>query len=463
MTMDGQTPPNLLFVFPDQFRCQAMGFTGQDPVITPNLDRFASEGRVAPNATATCPLCSPYRAMLMTGKYPWSNGVVTNCNSWANRWNVFLRESERCFSDVLHDCGYSAGYIGKWHLDPPVAPPAESWQTAVWDAYTPPGPRRHGFDFWHSYGCMNEHLHPYYWEGDATEDEKTVFGTWSPEHEADVAMDYIRDRSGRCRAPDKPFALFVAMNPPHSPYDAVPRRYVDMYAGKTPEDLLNRPNVSLDGQGAQAAVHVKNYFAAVTGIDEQFGRILACLEEEGLADNTIVVFTADHGDMMGSQGRMSKNVWYEESFLVPFIIRWPGRIRPGVDGLHLGAPDVMPSLLGLMGLRAEVPTAVEGSDYSAVLLGQDAVTPSSAFYLDIADPQRPAAGRRGVRTDHYTFVVDRSQDKQDYILHDNMEDPYQLANIAADNPALIEELRAELSDWLERTRDPWREGAAGAE
>ena len=105
------TTPNLVFIFPDQFRSQALGFMQQDPVITPNLDRFASESLVLTHAVSNYPVCSPYRAMLLSGKYPFSNGVIGNCYSGTIQHGIELKASECCFSDVLHDVGYSQGYI----------------------------------------------------------------------------------------------------------------------------------------------------------------------------------------------------------------------------------------------------------------------------------------------------------------------------------------------------------------
>lgn len=458
MTTPPKAPPrpNLVFVFPDQYRAQAMGFLGEDPVLTPHLDRFAAESLHLPNAAANHPLCSPYRAMLMTGKYPFANRVLCNCCSAFTKFGFYLRESERCFSDGLRDAGYSLGYVGKWHLDPPDAPDVDDWRHAVWDAYTPPGPRRHGFDFWHSYGAMNNHLNPHYWIGSAREEEKQTFKEWSPEHEANVSIDYLRNRDGKQRADGRPFALFVSMNPPHPPYQLVPEKYTQMYAGKTHQNLLNRPNVRLNGEGAMAKDVVRDYFAAITGVDEQFGRILRCLKEEGLEDNTIVVFTADHGEMMGSQGRMYKNLWYEESLLVPFLIRWPGRIRPGRDDLHLGAPDLMPTLMNLMGCGAQVSAGIEGSDYSAAMLGNPVHRPSSAFYMNPI-PHRTDLGARGVRTHRCTFVIERDENGGERtILHDNQADRFQLKDIAAENPGAVKELTRELTHWLERTGDPWR-------
>lgn len=455
--------PNLVFVFPDELRQQAVGFMGADPVVTPNLDAFAGESLVLTHAVSNCPLCSPYRAMLLTGKYPSSNGVVTNCYSDTIPHAIELSASERCLSDVLRDAGYHQAYIGKLHLDLPKMENiqyTEGWrgkpgESTIWDAYTAPGPRRHGFDFWYSYGCCDKHLSPHYWTGDARVEERTDVNEWSVKHETDVAIDYIRNEGGALRDPEKPFSLFVAYNPPHMPFAQVPPEYLDAYADATAEELLNRPNVPRDDSNRSAFESVKNYFAAITGVDEQFGRILAALGQENLADDTIVIFTSDHGDMMGSHGLMGKEVWYDESLLVPFVIRWPGRIAPGHDDLLLSVPDIMPTLLGLAGHGSHVPPAVEGADYSEVFLGGAYERPTSAFYFHSA-PQFPdQPERRGVRTHRYTFVVIRNAEKDELLLHDNIADPYQLENVAEGEPAVVKALTEELNRWLEKTGDPW--------
>jgi len=432
----------------------------QDPVVTPNLDRFASESVVFTNAVSNYPVCSPYRAMLFTGKYPHSNGVITNCNSDTAEAGVFLKESERCLSDILHDEGYSQGYIGKYHLDTPLEvnyqyAEGRRGDGAAWDAYTPPGPRRHGFDFWHSYGCCDWHLKPHYWVGNAKVDQRIDVDEWSVKHETDAAVDYIHNRDGEHRDSDSPFSLFVAFNPPHTPFQQVPPEYLEAYAGRSNEDLLTRPNVKLEGDGAKAGEHAKNYFAAITGIDENFGQILNALDEEGLKDDTIVIFSADHGEMMGSHGLMHKGFWYDESLLIPFIIRYPGKLQPRFDDLLLGVPDVMPSLLSLMGFESEIPQCIEGNDYSDAMLGKDVPRPDSALYL-IMTPDWPGGGKRGLRTHHHTFVIQRQRGKEDTcILHDNQVDPYQLKNVADENPTIVQQLTAELNQWLEKTDDPW--------
>lgn len=462
--------PNLVYIFPDQYRQQAVGCMNQDPVSTPNLDRLASTGKVLTHAISNFPVCSPYRAMLFTGQYPFTNGVYGNCYNKTAELGIELNENAHCFSDVLHDNGYDCGYIGKLHLDSPREeniPYTEGWrgtpgEGTYWDAYTPPGPRRHGFSFWHSYGCCDQHITPHYWENDAAVNERIDVQEWSVKHETDVAIDFIKNTDNRYRDKEKPFALFVAYNPPHTPFNQVPDTYREIYADSSPDDLLNRPNVQPEGKGALAPEAVADYFAAVTGIDENIGRILDRLDAEGEAENTIVIFTSDHGEMMGSHGRMHKNVWYNESMLVPFIIRWPERIQPGTDDLLLSVPDIMPSLLNLLGLQAHIPETTEGLDLGDALLDKTADRPESAFYMNII-PFNPAeSGARGIRTHQYMYAVQRENGTEKTFLFDCQADPYQLNNIAADKPAIMSKLESELQQRLSAANDPWLEYTAAS-
>ncbi len=364
--------PNLVIVMPDQMRGQALGFMNEDPVITPNLDRLAHQGLVLTEAVVNYPVCSPMRAMFMTGQYPHANGVLSNCNSLSAPHGYELRQSARTWSDVLADKGYSLGYIGKWHLDSPHEPYVESSNNTpemAWNEWCPPE-RRHRFDFWYAYGTYDQHLKPMYWAGETRREEAFYVDEWGPKHEADLAIDYIRNRDGALRDPNKPFALMVSMNPPHMPYDLVPEKYVDRYEGKTFRDLLVRPNVDYEGDSKMSELarnHTKNYFAMITGVDEQFGRIVEALEAEGLSEDTIVLFTSDHGNCLGTHGQVSKNNHYEESMRVPFLIRWPGRIPSRRDGLlildsrpfsHVARPD---------GFRRRHPRRSRGSELRVAL------------------------------------------------------------------------------------------------
>ena len=454
-------PVNLVFVLVDQMRGQALGFLKEDPAVTPNLDRFASQGLALVQAASNYPVCSPYRGMLMTGKWPHANKVLSNCTSATAPFDCELQETDRCWSDVLHDKGYSLGYIGKWHLDGPRKPFVESYNNSpkfAWNEWCPPR-RRHGFDFWYAYGTFDRHLTPEYWSTDMKRDERVKVKQWGPEHEADLAIRYIRNEGDTYRKAGKPFALVVSMNPPHTPYDQVPPRYAARYEGKTAKDLLNRGNVDLDGDSRAAKgarSQIKNYFAMVTGVDDQFGRIVRAVDEAGLGKNTIVVFTSDHGNCIGSHNIPTKNVHYEESMRVPFLVRWTGKIKPRRDDLLLSTPDLYPTLLDLMGLAGDIPATVQGVSHAGLFLTGTGVRPTSQLYLWVP-PGKPADGRRGVRTHRHTLMINKMPGKPTQTtLHDNVADPYQLKNIAAADPALVKRLTdTELIPWLKKTNDPW--------
>jgi len=462
-------PPNLLFVFADQFRKQAVGFMEQDPVATPALDQLASEGVAFTNAVSTCPICSPYRAMLMTGRFPLSTGITANCMPGTD---LELREEEICIGDILKASGYHTGYIGKWHLDIPSlnrSPfPGDSAMDA-WDGWTPPGPRRHGFDFWYAYNCNSRHFQPNYW---SESPDRIDVDQWSVAHETDVAIEFIQNRPK-----ERPFALFISWNPPHNPYIA-PDTFISLYEQKS---LKPRPNALVDEMYLNRRI---GYLAAVSSIDHHFSRLMAALKKAGLDENTMVVFTSDHGEMMGSHGRYAKSVWFDESIGIPFIVRWKGSIQPAVEQMPFACYHFMPTLLGLLGI--DVPESVEGTSYAELLLGNSESRASAAVIAGYGNPGRLLAvgqepsvwamqadslhrsgidwrttGYRGLRTERHTYVVDRGK-KGAYLrrfLYDNQTDPYQLHPITAvhamENPTM-ERLDSLLLVWLTRMHDPFR-------
>lgn len=452
--------PNLLIVFPDQMRAHAMGFMNEDPAITPNLDAFAKESLVLPQAVSNYPVCSPYRAMMMTGKYPYSNKVFTNCTSLTTQYDCELQKTDRCWSDVLKDHNYSLGYIGKWHLDAPREPYikcANNRGKRKWNEWCAPS-RRHGFDFWYSYGTYDYHNTPMYWKSDAKREDFHTINQWGPEHEADMAINFMKNSDSKYRNPNKPFALVVSMNPPHTPYHLVPKKYLKQYENININQLCNRPNIppANTPYGKCYRRDVRNYFAQCTGVDDQFGRILDTLKKEGLAENTIVLFTSDHGNCLGIHNMITKNNHYEESMRVPFIIRWTNKIPARKDNLLISVPDLYPTLLDLMGLKNSIPKSVEGTSYANHFKGKTDNIPTSQLYIKIPhDAQKH--GKRGVRTSRYTMMIDKMPNKKTKtVLFDNQKDPYQLKNIAAEQPILIAKLtKEELIPWLKKTNDPW--------
>ncbi|MEC3908803.1 sulfatase [Tamlana sp. 2201CG12-4] len=456
------TKPNLLFIFADQYRRQAMGFLNEDPVITPNIDHLAKEGIYFSKAVANHPLCSPYRGMLVTGQYPLTNGVIANCHSGRTKFNNYLDKRTETFSDVVAKNGYNAGYIGKWHLEGPK--PTAPGETTVWDAWCPQD-RRHGYDFWYAYNADNHHFKPHYWATNAEENEAVYVNKWSPEHEANVIMEYLEGAGHAPRDANKPFALFWSINPPHNPYREVPEKYREHYKGKSHKDLLKRPNarftdnntLKAGDRGVEEKIsEAPDYFACVTGVDDQIGRVIAKLKALGIYDNTIIVFSSDHGEMLGSQGLMHKNIWFRESYEIPFIVHWPKKIAPKTEDLLISVPDYMPTLLGLMGLEKEIPDSVEGVNYSPILLGQEMQRPDSQLYFG-SEPSNPSLGRRGFRDMQHTFAVvkDNKDGSKTYYLYDDKNDPYQLENIWGRDKEVDDQVMTKLTSLLTKMNDPW--------
>lgn len=471
--------PNIIYVYPDQFRNQALAFWNEpeyaehvawkaDPVETPRLDGFADESVVFSRAMSNCPLSSPYRGIFLTGMYPERNGITLNC--MAERPESSLREDAVCISDVLSEQGYSCGYIGKLHADHPTpndpANPGHyvSDRRPEWDAYTP-AERRHGFSFWYSYGTFDEHKNPHYWDTDGVRHDPKV---WSVGHETDKAIEFLRNENGQ-RKKDAPFFLTIAYNPPHSPYESLDDCMAEdysLYEDMGYSELYVRENADTTLRKAPAA---RYYFANVTGVDREFGRLLDALEELGLDDNTIVVFTSDHGETMCSQGTEDpKNSIYTESFNVPFIIRYPEKIRPRVDSTLFSSVDIMPTLLSMAGLKDEIPSTVEGHDLSPVILenGEDCNIPESALYIRNLNGPKDEDGMvrgffpvaRGIKTDRYTFEVSVKRDRtlDNVLIFDDRKDPYQLSPVSyTENPELFERLLAQLEAKLEEANDIW--------
>ncbi len=429
--------PNILFLFPDQMRGQAMGCMADPNVKTPNLDKLASEGTLFRNTFANTPVCCPARAVILTGKYAHANGMVAN--------DLRLRETEITLAEILRDAGYRTGFVGKWHLDGGQRMPG----------WVPPGPRRQGFEFWAANEVNHNHFDSQYFRDS---EQPIPIKTFEPEVWTDLGIEFLREtqKDGR------PFFLTIQMGPPHDPYRA-PEHYMAMY---DPVKLTLRANF----QGDQTAEvdepnpyartpgrkEIAAYYAMITAVDEQVGRILKVLEELGLADDTIVLFSSDHGDMLGSHGLRLKRKPWEESIRVPGIFRYPRRVPAGqgTDAL-LSHVDFAPTLLSLCGLKR--PSEMQGTDLSPVLLGRTSEGPQSVFF-QIFGPFEAGgvkASWRGVRTERYMYARYQSQP---WVLFDLEKDPYELKNLSKDPAAVSvrKEMEKKLTAWMQETGDSWR-------
>ena len=425
--------PNILYIFADQWRAQATGYAGNAQVHTPVLDALAGESINVTHAVAGISVCCPARACLLTGQHALTHGVFVN--------DVHLDDDAVSMGKLFRAAGYDTAYIGKWHVDGRGR-----------DGYIPPESRQ-GFDDWKALECTHAYNHSYYYQGDET--APRVWDGYDAIAQTRDAQRYLTEHDGR-----RPFLLVLSWGPPHAPYETAPPEYRERY---TPAEITLRPNVPAD-MAASAREWLAGYYAHCTALDACLGNLLQTLEERGLAENTIVVFTSDHGDMLGSQGEIKKQRPWDESIRVPFLLRWParlGRKARAVDGL-LDTPDILPTLLGLCGLA--IPATVEGRDFSGHLAGgPDPSDGAAVIYCPHPFGQYPAqeGGReyRGLRTRRYTYVRDLNGP---WLLYDNDADPYQMDNLIGQPgaAALEADLDALLTARLQKRGDEFLPGMA---
>ena len=405
-------------------------------VIAPNLDRFRRQNFSMECCLSNYPLCSPHRGILMTGVWPYQNGVIKN-------W-IELETRYQSLGQTFDAAGYHTAYVGKWHL----AGPGFDKQ------FVPPGPHRQGFQDWHVWGAVDQHMDKSFTFDPNTGAVIHPMG-YNATLQTDQAVDILKQRQGS----DKPWMMIVSWHPPHFPLDDAPPADEATYKDKK---LTLRPNVAPGhGKGALVSeetlqIAQRGYYAHITAIDREFGRLLKTLDETGQADNTIVVFTSDHGEMMGSHGRMHKRAPHEESIRVPFFVRYPGVTRPGSSSVLFSSIDLYPTVCGLAGL--EIPPHCEGSDFSAILRGKPGPSPDHVFLmndgggLDEGDEGLPPPRWRGIRTRSHTYAVALNGR---WLLFDNQHDPLQQNNLI-DDPAhapMIAAFDKLIQDWLTHSSD----------
>ncbi len=428
----GEAPtrrPNVVFLLADQWRVQATGYAGDPNLETPHLDRLAGQSVNFSNAVSACPVCCPYRGSLMTGQYPLTHGVFLN--------DVPLSAEAVSLAEAFNSAGYHTGYIGKWHLDGQGR-----------SSYIPPE-RRQGFQYWRANECTHNYNHSLYYADDP---QQLFWKGYDAIDQTEDARRYLREHR------DGPFALVVSWGPPHNPYESAPEAFRRRFR---PEDIQLRPNVP-DEAAEAARRDLAGYYAHCAALDVCVGRIVDELNALGLADDTILVFTSDHGDMIGSQGNQRKQRPWDEAIRVPFLLRYPRLLGPGAKEITLpiNTPDIMPTLLGLCGIGA--PQTVEGTDRSDLVAGKIADGDQAALITCVSpfgEWTREKGGReyRGIRTRRYTFV--RSLDGP-WLLYDNENDPYQMNNLAGnpEHAPLQTELDAMLTTRLKEMGDQFLPG-----
>ncbi|MDA1044938.1 MAG: sulfatase-like hydrolase/transferase, partial [Verrucomicrobia bacterium] len=341
------------------------------------------------------------------------------------------------FGEVLRDSGYHTGYIGKWHI-----------YGGNRERGVPPGPLRYGFD--HEFFTNNCDLN--FWADSAfyynDEGKRVKLGKFESDGHTDQALKFLDQHAG-----EKPFALFLSLHPPHNWGHGYPAReeYTKRYDPATIKlrpGTPDRPGIRSDYQG---------YMALCTDVDDNVGRLLDKLNEKGIANNTIVVFTSDHGDILKSHNVMDwkKSRPEHVSSRVPLIVRWPGVLGARVSETVMGTLDLMPTVLGLMGLA--VPESCQGINHAMALKAdKDGKADSVPMFF-----WGCGSDWRGVYTSRYTYSFEPpGATKGINVLYDRQEDPHEVNNLfnSPDHQELRKTMHALTLKWMAKFHDkhvPW--------
>jgi N-acetylglucosamine-6-sulfatase len=437
-------PPNIVFVLVDDMRWDEMGVVGHPFLETPNMDRIAREGIRFTNAFATTPLCSPSRAAFLTGQYAHRNGIIDNTARPSHDLPTFPR--------VLRQAGYTTAFFGKWHMGNDDSP-------------------RPGFDHWVAMPGQGEAIDPHLnVDGQRLQAKGYV---------TDVLTDYLDEfiqRSG-----DKPFLAYLAHKAIHPnviqqddgrvvPMPGQPggfvaaERHRGRYAGRT---MPRRPNAfkppldkpalmrrigTLPPLGRETATtdeEIRGRAEMLLGVDDSLGRILEALEKKGVLDQTVIVFTSDHGYFYGEHGlNEERRLAYEETIRIPLLVRYPPRVKAGDVASELVLSiDLAPTLLELAGLPAAAP-AMQGRSLMPLFSGiRDGWRESFLveYFSDTVFPRILNMGYSAVRTRHAKYIEYRDLEGVNE-LYDLDADPYEERNLAGERDAaeLLGRMQAEL-------------------
>ncbi|HMX26971.1 MAG TPA: sulfatase [Blastocatellia bacterium] len=446
--------PNIVFIMTDDHAAQAISAYGSKLIQTPNIDRLAKEGMKFENCFVTNSICTPSRAAILTGKYAHLNGVP-----------VFnhIDNSQPMLSKYLQAAGYHTGMVGKWHLggnDPKRA-----------DEGKPTG-----FDYWNILPGQGAYFDPLMIENG----ERKKLSGYTTDIITDLSINFIKNRPA-----DKPFFLMYHHKAPHRAwqpdekhrkqyenYDPpIPATFDDDYKGKSDasrqatmhidEDLnetdtKGKPPAGLTGAALKRwkfKRYMQDYLACVQSVDDNIGRFLDFLNKSGLAENTIVIYTSDQGFFLGEHNFFDKRFMYEESLRMPFLIRWPSKIKAGSEskGMILNV-DFAPMMLDAAGVK--VPADMQGRSFLPLLAGR---TPkdwrTSMYYRYYHPAHHNVAAHYGVRTERYKLIYFNKLNQWE--LYDLEKDPVEMKNVYSD-PAyqkIVEQLKKELNRLRKELKD----------
>ncbi len=497
----GKLQPNIVFIICDQLNANSLSCYG-GPVDTPNIDRIAKEGVRFNQAICTNPSCSPSRASIVTGLYPHSHGIVQNCSITGKKRTPVridaasmlmegLNASDITTEKILSEAGYATHHYGKWHLEGDNLP----YYTDMFRVN-----QEYAMEmaevFWRvRHTKRSEWMNWYNWSlpvkitpqlkkavnelGTRWDDDPYAIynelvqkiGKLDLTHDQHFDVQVCNRTVERINEIDKPFMITCSFNSPHDPH-VIHSPYYDMFdpariklsanrnyrEARFERDFGRKVVAGLGDEFLKEFLRI--YYGMVKMIDDQVGRILKALENTGKLNDTVIIFTADHGDMMGGHGMILKSTGgcYDEIVKVPLLIRYPKLIKPQISELAIDGTDFMPTILDLAGLS--IPSHAQGQSILPYVTGKADIAKAREFTFN----ERVALKEKGIPTRSMTKAMSSCMIRGKgwkYMLYSNKqefmynlaEDPGEIRNVVYDvrYHSVRDEMRIELKKWLKRT------------
>lgn len=434
---------NIIVITTDDQARWSLGCYGNKESKTPNMDRLAKDGARFVNAFTATPVCSPSRASFLTGRYGTQVGITDWINPKEAQAGLGLRNEAITWMSVLQRAGYRTGLIGKWHLG----------------ALPQFHPTKHGFDHFTGFlGGGNTPMNPTL----EIAGKETKLNGPIADIVTDHAIDFVKmNKNG-------PFALMLHFREPHAPYaptaeaDAKPFKDLD-------PTIPNFPGLNVK----RTKQLTREYYASVHSVDRNLGRLLEALDQLGLRENTIILFTSDHGYMIGHHGlwhkgnatwlvegreKMRRPNMFDHALQVPLLVRWPGVVRPGTEVKELVSNiDTFQSVLGMLDVDAPRNYKEEGLNFATLLRPGRGKQQWRKDVFAQYDPHNGLdANMRSIRTDRWHLVRQYKKNGQPDELFDLQNDPEELRNLYDDpnHRQIRDELRTRLTAWMQSIDDP---------
>jgi len=452
--------PNIIYFLSDQHRFDAAGCYNSPVCHTAALDEIASQGTLFHSAYTVNALCTPARASLLTGLYPHNHGQLSNMGNFNGVFDKQILD-KTCYPELMTAAGYHVGYVGKWHL--PEEGNKSTWGFDQWYTWRDYDERlkQHGID----YDMARDEVQPLEWGGEAPFYGKSALPA---EHHhdawvADRAIDMIHSYASS----EKPFMICAAFFGPHFPY-AAPEPYDKMYRPETiekwgnfDEQFANKPLIQQKEMMRWNSSHltwpdwqkvIAAYYGYCNFIDDQIKRVMDQIKQSGIDENTVIIYSSDHGDMLGSHRLFNKGFnMYEECNKIPLIIRYPGVTRPGsVCNQFVNLVDVTATLLDIVGI--EPPTPIDGRSLMPLLRGEEPSNWADDILVEFNGYESTLLSMRMVRTKRWKYVYNPFSEDE---LYDMESDPHELYNLA-DKLAykhVLRRMKERMIKWLKQTND----------